>query len=239
MDLATQIRAINGTLLWDPGANGFLKKPDKLTGNPYEPNFRIPTWWRRFIFSVLSPREFVTYCSIVAHCDRYGRALLTTRKLREYSGLADNRRVNESIKRLVELRFLLSEEIDKSTLFQRPALQYTLIQLLENKEINSALLPPNGTIDKSPAALKNALNRLCGVNFTTDYMKMIRENAVSEDDRAQHLINKLTKDQKSNAKLLEDFYKAASLKAAAKSQKVMNKHAGVALQTPALVGNVS
>ena len=228
MELATQIKTINGTLLWDPGANRFLKKPDALDGNPYEPNFRIPTWWRRFIFSVLSPREFVTYCSIVAHCDRYGRALLTTKKLREYSGLTDNRRVNESIKRLVELGFLLRQEIEKSTLFQRPALQFTLIRLLQEKQINSALLPLNGTIDKSPAALKSALQGLCGINFTRDYMKMIRENAVGEDDRAQHLIDKLTKDQISNANLLAEYYKAESLKAVARSRKAMNKHTGAA-----------
>lgn len=183
-----------------------------LESDPYTPNFRMPTFWRRFIFNVLNPREFVTYCSVIAHCNSFGTALLSPKRLMIYANLADERQVKKSLETLTSAGFLLSKK-DKNKksnlILQRPSIHHTIRVLLETNKISSAFLALEvgkvADFDFNNADARKALTAvllaLFGKSFTKDYMK--DPTAHNEEKRVGFLIDKIYADEMQYRKLIE------------------------------------
>lgn len=207
--------------IWDPYSSRVLRHPKKpqssssqkikkitdndQTHDPYRPNLRIPTVWRRFVFQVMKPRDFVTYCSIIAHSNNYGCAFITYDKLTTYSGLTDSRLIRASVNKLKNLGFILTNEPEIKSgaiVFQRPSIHHTMSILLSDKIINSWLFfgkrdaaDVKLTDKKAVAAYVAALTSLFGERFAKDYIKTCASAEFTETRRVEVLIERFRKDE--------------------------------------------
>jgi hypothetical protein len=158
----------NERLVFDPGN---VWGSDLKTA----PFFVIPSWWRRFLFRVLSARNFAVYAYVISVCDRNGIAYPSPEQIASDLDVKSRVIVNRALDDLVDLGFLLRTEervrirrAMKRTVFQRPAPSFTLLRLLQKGLIGGDLFPPDTSedaheLDFSQSAvelgLKNMLER--------------------------------------------------------------------------------
>lgn len=110
--------------------------------------FAIPSWWRGFIFQVLSPPAFRLYSYICSQTDKHGIAIPTGGHAKIDCGLKHNDSIYAPIGDLVDLGFLMKETrtpirdtVRHRNVYQRPSIEYTLMTLLEKGKIDGDLVP--------------------------------------------------------------------------------------------------
>lgn len=119
--------------------------PDRKT----KPFYTVPAAWRRFVFQVLSTREFAIYHYYLSIMDPDGLAFPAVDQIAVDMAFKDKDAIRRAVKRLVDLGFLLAPDsadrtnhkIGKRPLVQRPCPQYTLKTLLEKNVIDGSLYP--------------------------------------------------------------------------------------------------
>jgi hypothetical protein len=131
----------NSRLVFEPG-NQWGKDSEVA------PFFVVPSWWRRFVFQILSAREFTVYCYIVGMTDRYGIAYPTVQQIQTDLGLGSRSIVSRAIDKIVGRGFLLRRarlvrgvEVARRAVYQRPHPAYTLLRLLDLELINAGFFP--------------------------------------------------------------------------------------------------
>jgi len=113
-----------------------------------KPFYTFPAWWRRFIFQVLTPREFTVYHYYLSVLNTAGVAFPVDAQILADLCLVDSDAVSKARKKLVKLGFLLvpsdAEVRDFSMaarpVVQRPCVQYTIRELLR-EQIDGELFP--------------------------------------------------------------------------------------------------
>lgn len=131
-------------------------------GNNWEtvkPFFEVPAWWRRFIFVLLTPREYTVYCYIVSYCGAAKLARPLIRQMQADLNIANSVAIHNAIRRLIELGFLLKEQKTLLTrqrnIYKRPSLEHTLLTLLEKKLIDGNLV----ALERKKNAVRNEKER--------------------------------------------------------------------------------
>jgi hypothetical protein len=108
----------------------------------------MPAWWRRFMFAVLSPRDFVIYAYICSNTDQFGIAYPTYANMKADLNISDARIIKQSLDKLVEYGFLLVKHTAPLRLnkhprnvYQRPCVEFTLRLLLDKNAFDADLRP--------------------------------------------------------------------------------------------------
>ena len=111
--------------------NQWVKEKDSA------PFFGLPSWWRRFMFQVLSPREITIYLYLCSVMDPNAVAYPTVEQIAEDMGVKSRSVVAEGLAKLVELGFLLRRDdpyigrvMGKRVVYQRPLPHHTVLHLL-------------------------------------------------------------------------------------------------------------
>jgi hypothetical protein len=139
------------------------------------PFFTVPSWWRRFVFQVLSLRDLAVYCYLCSLTDKNGIAFPTQSQIASEMGLEKDA-VISSVRKLHSLGFMLRElrqlpgarTSSKRTVYQRPAPEFTLLRLIKSGIIGAGLAPVNKSQrsdderDTSEAAVISGLKSLLG-----------------------------------------------------------------------------
>lgn len=120
-------------------------------GNQYEtvrPFFGFPAWWRRFMFTVLTPRDFMVYAYVCSQTDQYGIAYPTYANIKADLNISNARVIKQSLDRLESYGFLriknfapLRTNKHPRNVYQRPCAEFTLRVLLQNGLIDEDLRP--------------------------------------------------------------------------------------------------
>jgi hypothetical protein len=110
--------------------------------------YAIPSWWRGFIFHVLTPPEFRLYSYICSQTDKNGIAIPTGSHAKIDCGLKHNDSIYAPIGSLVDLGFLMKETrtpirdtVRHRNVYQRPSIEFTLMTLLEKGKLDGDLVP--------------------------------------------------------------------------------------------------
>ena len=150
------------------------------------PFFAIPSWWRRFLFRILSPRELAVYLYVCSLLDKNSLAFPTQNQIAYEMGISGTDAVARAVKRLVRLGFLIRNTQYVSgtqrTVYQRPAAEFTLLCLLDEKAINNELFPGgkepeifNDDLDTTESAVALGLQSLLGRDAYDHYVSNMRE----------------------------------------------------------------
>ncbi len=130
--------ARNAALIWD-GGNQY---------RPAEPFFTVPSWWRRFVFTVLTPREWMVYGYVCCHTDPNGVAYPTYVNIRADLNISNKSVIARALSNLVSKGFLLQSSeapLDNHkhprNIYQRPAVEYTLWRLITAGYVDGELRP--------------------------------------------------------------------------------------------------
>lgn len=163
------------------------------------PFFTVPSWWRRFIFQVLSPRHFAVYAYVVSVCDRHGIAYPAPEQIASDLNVKSRIIINRALDDLVSLGFLLRTEERirirrgmKRNVFQRPSPTYTLLALLRSGHIGADLFPPDASdnareLDFSQSAVNAGLKNLLGRQAFESYQASFGDKAVFEEILSDNL----------------------------------------------------
>jgi len=164
-DLFEQLDAEN---LWE----GHLIDPGNLyeRGQGYGYWVPFPTWWRRFAFRVLEPRDIAVYLYVCSYMSTQLSSRPTIKTISNDMGYSNRHGVTESLERLVERGFLIREKMPSIALkenrhpryvYQRPSMAFTLWTLLSQGLINGYLQPTAKTLrrgqDKMPGRIEPRL----------------------------------------------------------------------------------
>jgi hypothetical protein len=110
--------------------------------------FTIPSWWRGFLFHILSGPEFRLYAYLCSQTDRFGIAIPTGTHAKADLDLKHNDSIYSPIGKLVKLGLYMKEtrtpirdSIRHRNMYQRPSIEYTLSTLLETDVLMSDLSP--------------------------------------------------------------------------------------------------
>ena len=164
------------SLVLDPG-NQFFRPGD------YGLFFAVPSWWRGFIFWVLTPSEFMAYAYL---CTQMGPDAIAfpTGKHFQVDLMRDSKTtIYRYIRKLVEKGFIIKErraplrrEYTLRNIYQRPTPEFTVLHLLQADIIDAELRPTDhrfknidpGEISRHNAAIQDGLRRLM---LKRDYRK--------------------------------------------------------------------
>jgi hypothetical protein len=120
--------------------------PAQRTPPPY---LTFPSWWRSFVFRVLSPRELSVYLYLASMFNEKGTAFPLKAQIAKDLGVKNRAIVDTALDGLVDKGFMLREgrtisrgnkEI-KRIVYQRPSIEHTLLTLLEAGLIDADLMP--------------------------------------------------------------------------------------------------
>jgi hypothetical protein len=125
-----------------------------LTAPP--PFFSIPSWWRRFLFRILPPRDLTIYAYICSLCGPEATAFPTHDQIAYEMGLNSTDGVIKALGRLEDCGLLMRElktlpgrqTATRRTVYQRPSPEFTLLRLIEKGDIDENLFP-KGKHDES------------------------------------------------------------------------------------------
>ncbi len=157
----------NERLVFDRG-NQWIKDVDVA------PYYAIPVWWRRFIYRVLSAREFCVYTYLCGVFDRNGVAYPTVAQIADDLGIKSSIVVSRALRRLAALGFILRGDrsikgrlLSRRLVYQRPLAAHTLKTLLAQGAIDHRLFPskssaPAKKSDFTDRAVELGLRRVLG-----------------------------------------------------------------------------
>ena len=167
----------NERFIFAPG-NQWIKEKD---AGPY---FGLPAAWRRFIFQILTNREFAVYSYVSSVMDPIAIAYPTPEQIAEDMGIRTRSVIVDALKTLVDLGFLLAGpeprpgRMGKRTIYQRPLPHHTLYTLLELGKIDFDLFPTSnrervGELTKaSDDVVRASLKKLLGDDVYLGYASL-------------------------------------------------------------------
>jgi len=130
------------SLVFDPGNQFGTRKGDRGLF------FAIPSWWRGFLFHVLTASEFMMYGYLCAQMSKRATAFPTGEHFKRDLRRSTNTTVYRLVNSLEHLGFVLKKQhaplrkvLTQRNLYQRPAPEFTLLRLLELGLIDGDLLP--------------------------------------------------------------------------------------------------
>lgn len=188
----------NARFVFDPG-NQWTKEKD---AGPY---YGLPAAWRRFIFQILSNREFAVYAYVCSVMDPNAVAYPTPEQIAEDMGIRTRSVIVDALSSLVTYGFLLSGpeprpgRMGRRTIYQRPLPHYTLWKLLDLKKIDANLFPTNNQrrdIDLTKASddiVRASLQKLLGDKIYHAY------SVLRDPDRRERLLTTALKDHVTKA----------------------------------------
>lgn len=150
-----------------------------IAASPTAPFFAFNSWWRRFVFQILSPREIVIYIYICSLLGRDSLAFPTQTQIAHELGIKSLDIVAKAVRRLTLLGFFIhnTQQVKgfQRTVYQRPAPEFTLIRLLDAKAIDSKLFPMKRNsnlmieddLDTTQGAVEAGLSNVLGPSYTT------------------------------------------------------------------------
>jgi len=193
---------INAGLVWDgkpidPG-NVYRDLQDAY----YVP---FPTWWRRFVFRALSPRDIAVYLYVCTYMGPLQLSHPTIRTISDDLGTTNRHGVTASLQKLVDLGFLVRQQRTVSQdnlhpryLYQRPSPEYTLVTLLQSGYINGYLQPTAKTKRRTQEQIPGRIDRRLGKIFEEPIREMIGAEPFAEygatrgeTSRREYLLEKL------------------------------------------------
>jgi SOS-response transcriptional repressor LexA len=156
-----------------------------ITVNPF---FTIPSWWRRFLFTLLKPREIQLYCYICSQTDQNGIAFPTYENIKADLNLSNRTMIAKALAELENKGLILRKRLSPlessrhvRNVFQRPSVEYTLYTLLTKGYIDGdfrCLIPkPTAAATRGDKASRNskgiriALYTILGQNYYTRYYR--------------------------------------------------------------------
>jgi len=145
-ELAAQIAA---ELHWDGKPFDAGNSYETIAYTYYVP---FPTWWRRFAFRVLTPRDIAVYIYVCSYMNSRQLSWPIMEQISNDLGSSNRHGVAASLKRLDDLGFLLRQKFIsprgkqvQKYVYQRPMAAYTLARLLTRRQINGYLQPTDKT----------------------------------------------------------------------------------------------
>lgn len=157
----------------EPAIDAANSYPSQQTPAPY---FTFPSWWRPFIFQVLSTRQLSIYLYLCTLFSETGTAYPLKTQIAEDMGIRNRGVVDEALEHLEVTGFLISEKRSlnrergrvRRTIYQRPAIEFTLLRLLDKRLINGFLLTPSSEDIKASykrhrSAIRMGLRKLTGL----------------------------------------------------------------------------
>ena len=171
----------NAALVFDPG-NQF---GSLVEAKPY---FGIPSWWRPFIFRVLSQRDLSVYVYLCSMMDVHDVCYPTTEQIRDEIGVDSPTTLFTALGNLESLGFVMRRRKKlpgrayrfQRNIYQRPAPEFTLLKLLEMEKVDGDLRPilpisklPHGEPD---TAVATGLRRLLGGTAYAEYDRVADDN---------------------------------------------------------------
>src|ERR1700734_1001648 len=165
------------------------------------PFFALPSWWRRFLFWTLRPREITVYLYIVSLLDKNGTAFPTQAQVAYEMNLAGTDQIANAMETLERNGFIQRTRAklegrrtsSERTIYSRPAVEFTLITLLDRGKIDGDLYPTNkksellrDELDTTESAVELGLRNLLGTDRYTTYLS---EKASSAALRAQLVLS--------------------------------------------------
>ncbi len=155
----------NKRLVFQPG-NQWMRDTEVA------PFYVIPGWWRRFIYHVLSAREFVVYTYLCGIFDRNAIAYPTAEQIGNDLGIKSRVIVARALDTLVQYGFILrgpslirGRLLSRRPVYQRPMPAYTLLKLMELNLIDENLFPKHRNTesgDFAQSAVNLGLQNLLG-----------------------------------------------------------------------------
>jgi hypothetical protein len=140
----------NELLVYEPG-NQYPKAGDVA------PFASLPAWWRRFIFQVLNGRQLAVYLYIVMLVDSANSvAYPLVESIKRDMGLASDTQIYHALEKLERLGFIRRRRMrlpNRSlrlprNVYQRPAPEFTLLELLKRGRIEDSGRPGDIGIDE-------------------------------------------------------------------------------------------
>jgi len=185
-------RISNAHLVWD-GGNQY---------GSISPFFAIPSWWRSFFFTVLSPRDIAIYSYICSHSDDNAIAYPTYQYIKADLNISNARIIKKSLDHLIDCGFLMVRSLapirisrHSRNVYQRPCIEYTLRELLSKGYIDTnfrALKPKPAAAairgdraGRNVGAVRSGLYRLLGGEALRSF------DAPSEDGKRNALVTLL------------------------------------------------
>ncbi|MDQ2991861.1 MAG: hypothetical protein M3R30_03430 [Candidatus Eremiobacteraeota bacterium] len=109
------------------------------------------------MFHVLNPRQICIYTYLTMLCDDEGSCSPTVDQIRDDLGLYSSTMVFDALSTLEALGFITRERQtygdprSRRNVYRRPALEFTILQLIEQGKIDGALRPV-GSVAQAPAS---------------------------------------------------------------------------------------
>lgn len=135
---------------------GLLFRPEYQWpgGKKVKPFHTMPSWWRRFFFQILTPREITVYDYFLSRLNPEGVAWPSPEQIASDMAYKDVDAIRKATRKLVDLGFLIgpSDEerieykLGKMPIYQRPCPAYTIKKLLETGTVNGALYPTSNKV---------------------------------------------------------------------------------------------
>jgi hypothetical protein len=184
------------------GSRGLPEAPSNVTLSVVPPFFAVPSWWRRFLFWTLRPREVTVYLYVLSLLDKTGIAFPTQEQMAYELNLAGTEPISQALTILERNGFLMRrrsrlagrQTSSARTIYWRPATEFTLVTLLDREKIDGRLYPASKTaeqvrdeLDTTESAVALGLRNLLGADR---YAAYIAEGASVASLREQ-LIGKL------------------------------------------------
>lgn len=161
------------------------------------PYATIPSWLRRCVFQVLSPREFTVLVYTYMCENRWGISFALTEQVMSDLGIRKRETISQALESLIEKGFLLhrwtrvelARAIVKRHVYQRPATEHTLLRLLEQGLIDGSLYPTN---DKGGSRAFSDTSVTVGLtSLTHDRRAVLDWNEEKDGDQKQRLLEDL------------------------------------------------
>ena len=170
--------------LWE----GHLLEP----GNIYEGigyYVAFPTWWRRFVFRVLEPRDIAVYLYVCSYMSTQRSSRPTIKTIANDLGNSNRHGVTTSLQRLVDRGFLLrrrmpslfvSDSRHPRYVYQRPAIGYSLSVLLTKGLINGYLQVTSKTLRAKQETLPGRIDSRLGKPLVEPLKALIGDDGFAE-----------------------------------------------------------
>jgi len=170
--------------------------PLQQTPPPY---FTFPSWWRPFVFRTLSARQLSIYIYLCTLFSEVGTAYPLKTQIAQDLGIRNRAVIDDALEALVAKGFLLSERrtIARSggdvqrTVYQRPAIEFTLLRLLDIGLIDGFLQMQDDREQEAlhrrhRTAIKMGLSKMTGLRET-----VIRYDEVSDSQKKTKALRQL------------------------------------------------
>lgn len=150
---------------------------------------QFPTWWRRFGFRVLEPKDVVVYLYVCSYMSTQQSARPTIETIANDLGNTNRHGVTSSLQRLVERGFLLRSKMPTVVLsknrhpryvYQRPSVAFTLAMLLKTGYINAYLQPTPKTMRRGQLKLAGTIEARLGKPLVEPLKALIGGDAFNE-----------------------------------------------------------